>query len=58
MLMQREENILLMLELKVLLSTYIIKSKILRVKKPLPRWIGHVRIMKRVDNVAYKLELP
>ena len=43
---------------QVLLSTSNIKLKISRANKLLPRWIGPFRIMKRVGNVAYKLELP
>lgn len=43
---------------QVLLSTSNIKLKISGAKKLLPRWIGPFRIMKRVGNVAYKLELP
>lgn len=43
---------------QVLLSTSNIKLKISGANKLLPRWIGPFRIMKRVGNVAYKLELP
>ena len=43
---------------QVLLGTFIIKLKILRAKKLLPRWLGPFRIVKMVDNVAYKVELP
>jgi hypothetical protein len=44
--------------IQVLQGTSNIKLKILGAKKLLHRWIGPFRIIKRVGNVAYKLELP
>ena len=43
---------------QVLLSTSNIKLKMPRARKLLPRWIGHFKVLKRVDKLAYKLELP
>jgi hypothetical protein len=43
---------------QVLLSIFNIKLKMPEARKLLPKWIGHFKVLKRVGNVAYRLELP
>ena len=43
---------------QVMLSTKNIKIKMKGTSKLLPRWIGPFTVIKKINNVAFKLELP
>ena len=45
-------------ETQVLLSTTNIKLRMPKTRKLLPRRIGHLKVLKMMGKVAYKLELP
>lgn len=43
---------------QVLLCTKLIKLKMKGVPKLLPRWIGPFKVIKKISNAAFKLDLP
>jgi hypothetical protein len=58
MLIQKEKGLSFDVGAQVLLGISNIKLKISGAMKLLLRWIGPFMIVKKVDNVAYKIELP